>query len=190
MNAPSPSHYFVVDLEATCDEDRRIPPHEMETIEFGAVLVDASTLEVVEEFQTFIKPVRHPTLTPFCTRLTTITQGEVEGAPTFPSAIASVRRFLGERDALFCSWGDYDRKQLERDAARHGALLPFRGRHWNLKKSFSERLGTAKRYGMAEALKLVGLELVGTHHRGIDDARNIARLLPWITGRRPFPRGE
>ena len=29
-----------------------------------------------------------------------------------------------------------------------------------------------------KALAHVGLPLVGTHHRGIDDARNIARLLP------------
>ncbi|GIS61919.1 MAG: hypothetical protein CM1200mP2_41440 [Planctomycetaceae bacterium] len=35
---------------------------------------------------------------------------------------------------------------------------------------------------MAAALKEVGLELRGTHHRGIDDARNIARLLPFIVG--------
>ena len=35
---------------------------------------------------------------------------------------------------------------------------------------------------MAQALKLAGLELDGTHHRGIDDARNIARLLPFIVG--------
>jgi inhibitor of KinA sporulation pathway (predicted exonuclease) len=35
---------------------------------------------------------------------------------------------------------------------------------------------------MAAALRRVGLPLRGTHHRGIDDARNIARLLPWIVG--------
>jgi inhibitor of KinA sporulation pathway (predicted exonuclease) len=29
---------------------------------------------------------------------------------------------------------------------------------------------------MAEALKFLGLPLDGTHHRGIDDARNIARI--------------
>jgi inhibitor of KinA sporulation pathway (predicted exonuclease) len=35
---------------------------------------------------------------------------------------------------------------------------------------------------MAGALKLCGLPLQGVHHRGIDDARNIARMLPWIVG--------
>ena len=30
------------------------------------------------------------------------------------------------------------------------------------------------------ALQMCGLPIEGTHHRGIDDARNIARMLPWI----------
>jgi 3'-5' exoribonuclease 1 len=37
---------------------------------------------------------------------------------------------------------------------------------------------------MSEALKLAGIELLGTHHRGIDDARNIARLMPYILGKK------
>jgi len=47
---------------------------------------------------------------------------------------------------------------------------------------FSEKQGLKKKQGMAGALKLCGLPLEGTHHRGIDDARNIARMLPWIVG--------
>jgi inhibitor of KinA sporulation pathway (predicted exonuclease) len=37
---------------------------------------------------------------------------------------------------------------------------------------------------MAQALQLAGLPLEGTHHRGIDDARNIAKLLPYILERK------
>ena len=44
-----------------------------------------------------------------------------------------------------------------------------------------------ERYGMAKALQLVGLPLEGTHHRGIDDARNIAKLLPYILGEKQLP---
>jgi len=32
---------------------------------------------------------------------------------------------------------------------------------------------------MARALQMTGLALEGTHHRALDDARNIARLLPF-----------
>ena len=61
--------------------------------------------------------------------------------------------------------------------------MPFGGRHLNLKKQFSAALGEERLYGMDGALCRVGLPLLGTHHRGIDDARNIARLLPWCLGR-------
>jgi inhibitor of KinA sporulation pathway (predicted exonuclease) len=35
---------------------------------------------------------------------------------------------------------------------------------------------------MAEALKMAGITLEGTHHRGIDDTRNIVKLMPYILG--------
>lgn len=181
--------FLVIDLEATCDDGNVVPKHEMEIIEIGAVLVDARTLDAVEDFQTFVTPVRHPRITPFCTSLTSITQPMLEGAPRFAEAIDALRAFIGDRDALFASWGDYDRKQFEQDARHHRVTLPFRGRHWNIKQAFSESLGEPKRYGMSAALARVGLPLVGTHHRGIYDARNIARLLPWALGRAASPRG-
>lgn len=176
------SHYLVIDLEATCDDGGAIPEKLMEIIEIGAVLVDGATLRPVAEFVTFVRPVIRPRLTAFCTRLTTITQADVDAAPTFPEAIAALGRFQGDLDALFCSWGDYDRKQFEIDGHRWGVPLPLRG-HMNLKKRFSAALGETQRYGMAGALERLKLPLVGTHHRGIDDARNIARILPYAIGR-------
>jgi len=59
------------------------------------------------------------------------------------------------------------------------------GGHLNLKRAFSAQQNLKKKLGMAGALRHVGLELTGTHHRGIDDARNIARLLPWCIDEKP-----
>ena len=178
----SPTYYIVLDLEATCCDDDSIPREETEIIEIGAVLVDAATLTPGLEFQTFVKPLRHRVLTPFCTKLTTITQADVDPAPRFPQAIAALANFLRGKDALFCSWGGYDRNQLRRDAARHRVKLPLGERHLNLKEAFSKRLGEAREYGTGQALRRVGLGFTGTHHRAIDDARNIARLLPFVLG--------
>ena len=77
----SPTYYIVLDLEATCCDDDSIPREETEIIEIGAVLVDAATLTPGLEFQTFVKPLRHRVLTPFCTKLTTITQADVQRWP-------------------------------------------------------------------------------------------------------------
>jgi inhibitor of KinA sporulation pathway (predicted exonuclease) len=89
-----PRFYLVVDLEATTSDDGSMPPEQMETIEIGAVVVNAATLEPVDEYQSFIRPVRHPRLLPFCTRLTSITQAMVERAPLFPDAFAALQAKL------------------------------------------------------------------------------------------------
>ncbi len=46
----------------------------VEVIEFPTVLVDAVSLQVIEEFRVYVRPVRNPALTPFCTSLTGIEQ--------------------------------------------------------------------------------------------------------------------
>jgi inhibitor of KinA sporulation pathway (predicted exonuclease) len=185
MNEPQ-AYYLVVDLEATCDDLGTIPRHDSETIEIGAVLVDGTTLEPVDEFQTFVRPIVHPRLTPFCTRLTTITQAQVDTAPGFAAAAALLAAF--GKHALFCSWGAYDRNQLDRDARRHGIAPPLGPRHCNLKEWFARAAGDRRSMGNQSALRRCGLVPGGTHHRGIDDARNIARLLPYAIGLLPIPR--
>ncbi len=172
--------YLVVDLEATCDDRNAIPRGENETIEIGAVLVDGGSLSPIAEQMIFVRPVVHPDLTPFCTELTTITQDMVDHAMGFPEALARLVAF-GTR-ALFCSWGNYDRNQLAADARRHGIPMPFPD-HWNLKDGYAMRAGSRKGLGTMAALHRLGIQPEGTHHRGIDDARNIAKMLPYILGR-------
>ena len=182
-------NYLIVDLEATCCDKQSIQRHEMETIEIGAVLVDAEDLSIKTEFQTFIKPVRHPILTEFCKQLTSIQQIDVENATTFPEALQLFKNWLYQYDEfLFCSWGDYDRRQIEQECQFHGVAYPFSSEHVNIKKLFSESQGIKKKLGMAEALKLARLPLEGTHHRGIDDAKNMAKLMPYILGIKKIER--
>jgi 3'-5' exoribonuclease 1 len=187
INLDKYQQILVVDLEATCCDSKSIPRHQMETIEIGAVMVNTANLEIVDEFQTFIKPLRHPVLTEFCLQLTSITQAQVDTAPIFPDAIKSWQIWLAQFDsAIFCSWGEYDRKQFQQDSKYHQIDLPYpvSSNHLNLKELFSTTQSLNKRYGMAQALDLAQIELTGTHHRGIDDARNISKLLPYILGRK------
>ena len=178
------THLIVVDLEATCSDDGAVPRDQMEIIEIGAVMVEMDGLNAADTFQTFVLPVRHQDLTPFCTELTGITQEMVEdGGAAFPDAMAALKDWmrLGERQAVFGSWGDYDRKQFNQDCRFHRIPYPM-PRHINLKETFSTRQDLRKRLGMAGALKRCGLPLDGNHHRALDDAQNIAKLLPWIVG--------
>lgn len=171
-------HYLIVDVEATCSDRGEVPRREMEIIEIGAVAQNARTFEVASAFQSFVRPVRHPKLTKFCQELTTISPADVAAAPLFPAAIQAFKNWLARfDDLLFCSWGDYDRGQFEQDCAYHRIAYPFAAAHLNLKAEFSRTMGLTKKLGMSAALRHLGLKLEGTHHRGIADAKNMARIV-------------
>ena len=81
------------------------------------------------------------------------------------------------RERLWSSFGDYDRQQFERNCATFGIAYPFGPAHLNVKTLAAAAFGWSREAGMSEALKRVGLPLEGIHHRGGDDAWNIAGLL-------------
>lgn len=172
-----PAYLVIVDLEATCCDQNSFPREEMEMIEIGAVRVFSATGEVESEFSAFVQPVRNPILTDFCKELTTISQEDLSGAETYPKVLMSFSSWLEKQpDYDFCSWGDYDKKQFMQDCEYHGIAYPFTGNHRNLKAEFSVAMGNKKRFGLGAAIRKMGLEFEGTAHRGIDDARNIARV--------------
>ncbi len=167
---------IVVDLEATCWDTSR-PRNHMEIIEIGAVRLDAA-LTIVDEFDSFVRPVVESKLSQFCTALTTITQAEVDGADMFPTVFARFLDWVGTGPHRLCSWGFFDVGQFRLDCTRFGLVFPeqFESDHLNIKQVFADWKGV-RRCGMTAALDLLGLPLAGTHHRGIDDARNIARIV-------------
>jgi inhibitor of KinA sporulation pathway (predicted exonuclease) len=174
-------HYLVIDLEATCCEENAFPRNEMETIEIGAVMVCSRTLQPIGEFQSFVSPVRNPVLSDFCRELTGITQSQVETAPSFQTALNDLSHWARSfPDFIFCSWGDYDRTQLRSDCDFHAIPFPLGDQHINLKAQFASIRGLRKNTGLKGALRSAGLQFIGSHHRGIDDARNIASLVSYI----------
>lgn len=170
--------YLVLDLEATCDDQGAVPRGEMEIIEIGAVLLDPASWKITHEFNSFVRPVRHPCLTPFCTQLTSIKQSNVASAEEFVEVIKGFREWLrGARLTAWGSWGNYDRRQLQQDCDFHGVPFPIGKAHVNLKDRFAKQLGLTHRPGLGTALQIGGKEFIGTRHRAIDDARNIAGLM-------------
>lgn len=171
-------HKFVciTDLEATCWNDGNAGKrHEMEIIEIGSVLVDAATLEVVSEFQSFIRPVRNPILSDFCKSLTTITQGQVDKAETFPIVYGKWIEWVNQvDDVVLASWGQYDLNQFIQDCTFHKELFTLP--HINLKNVVATKMGW-KPKGVGKAINTLGLKFAGTPHRGIDDARNIHKII-------------
>lgn len=172
---------LVIDLEASCWSSRADPRQgtENEIIEIGCVVTD-DEYNTLDEFQTFVKPVRNPILTDFCVELTSITQDLVDKAPLFAEAMlnfqTSIFLTFGKRldQFHFCSWGNYDRNQFAKDCEYHKTHYPF-GPHKNVKKEVAKKLGR-KPMGCAKAAAFLDIPFAGTHHRGIDDARVITAI--------------
>lgn len=170
---------LIVDLEATCWEGQQ-EIADMEVIELGCVLAHQDGT-IDRSFSTFVRPLERPNLTDFCRQLTSITQDDVDAAPGFREACGFIDTWLGStRGLIWGSWGYYDEKQLRFEKDRHGAAPAFLDiPHVNLKKLW-QKTQKCKPAGLKGALRYHNLDFEGTPHRGIDDARNIARLLPNI----------
>lgn len=167
-----------VDLEATCDEPK--PNWLGEVIEVGLAILDLKKNEI-EAHTRLVIPTSTP-VTEFCTKLTSITPEMVlahNGAVSFPEAMAWLRK-MGSRNYAWASWGDYDRKQIQEQCSRENVQYPFGPTHLNVKALFGMVTGLTYGIGLKQAVELYKLDWVGTHHRGVDDAYNVAQVLQQI----------
>lgn len=163
--------YIVLDLEATCDDKTEI---QNEIIEIGAVKINAEG-QIIDFFNSFVKPILNPVLSEFCKTLTYITQKDIDEAESFPGVLKSFQDWIGE-DYVLCSWGFYDRNQFRNDCVLHGLDKKWVQPHISLKHQHAVIRDLYRGVGTNKALKMEGFKFEGTPHRGIDDARNIAKI--------------
>lgn len=174
--------FVIFDLEATCYDGNRSDEtkpenFDNEIIEIGAIMLDHNGKEI-SRFSRFAKPKLFPKISNFCNELTTITQEDIDNAE--PLEIVLEKFLIWAENAILISWGMYDRNQIKKDLSRnnlHDLTLDIDQRHFSL-KHLHGKWNNLRRggIGMNGALKMEGLSLEGTHHRGIDDAINIAKI--------------
>ncbi|WP_326807097.1 MULTISPECIES: 3'-5' exonuclease [unclassified Streptomyces] len=166
----------VIDVEATCWEFDAPEGQVSEIIEIGLCVVDVETRERTARDRILVRPGTSR-VSDFCHRLTGLSQEEVDGGVDFRTACATLAERHRGASRRWASWGDYDRKQFQRQCSGADVPYPFAPRHINAKAVFSEAHGLKSRPGMARALRRVGLPLEGRHHNGADDAWNIGALV-------------
>jgi len=161
-------------------------------------------LEVVDEFRSFVKPTWRPQLSEFCTNLTGITQSQIDRAPHFPKVLEMLSAFLvkhnlidphtGKRLVRFCwcSDGPFDIRDFvvkqchiskvsmpdwmgDVIDVRIGVATFMNTQNGDIKSSSSRR---CRSLNITSQLKVLGLPpFQGRRHSGIDDTRNIARIV-------------
>ncbi|PYE53932.1 3'-5' exonuclease [Deinococcus yavapaiensis] len=158
----------VVDVEATCWQDEAPSGQVSEIIEIGLTVVDLHERRRASKHRLLVKPTRSD-VSEFCTHLTGLTREEVDRGMSFADACRTLR---SEFHADSC--------------ATRGVPYPFSSRHTNAKATYAA-FGMKKRLGMAQALQHAELPLEGRHHRGEDDAWNIAALVLRLVERGAWP---
>ena len=162
-----------------------------EIIEFPVVAIDVATNGVVGEFHSFVRPTRNPVLSSFCRDLTGITQEQVDAAPPLREVLAAFAEWFaltfpqGTR-AVLVTDGSHDVKEFVcRCSVFHDRIaFPALFFRWiDVKEAFSAyfQCGYGNISAMLDHLGLGPFE--GRLHRGIDDARNIGRIVRELLGR-------
>ncbi|MEX0315618.1 MAG: exonuclease domain-containing protein [Allomuricauda sp.] len=178
-------NYVILDLEATCWEERN-PNKQNEIIEIGALKIDGNGKQI-GEFSEFVKPKLNPELSEFCKELTTIEQVDIDSADTYEVVIKRFKEWINlNKPYVLCSWGYYDKNQFAKDCDLHGLDKSWLASHISLKHQYAEINKLKKSAGMRKALNRERLGLEGTHHRGIDDARNTAKIFKKYLGQWEF----
>ncbi|KAK7023716.1 exonuclease eri1 [Favolaschia claudopus] len=198
--------FLVFDVEATCNQGTDFD-YPNEIIEFPVCLMrwkdrdggKASRLEVIAEFRSFVQPTWRPSLSKFCEELTGITQDLVDSAPSFPDVLRSFRAFLVEHKLIekngkrrirfcWCSDGPYDiRDFIVKQCFISQVPFPdfMTGDILNVRALVTDHISRrqATKYlpvslNIPGQLSALGMPpFVGHQHSGIDDARNIARIV-------------
>ncbi len=99
---------------------------------------------------------------------------------TFKEALELIQTDFRSKNRVWASYGAYDLNQFKKQCASTRNDYPFSNNHINVKTLFTQKMNLNKAVSMSKALKILKLPLEGTHHRGIDDAKNIAKILRWI----------
>lgn len=168
---------LIIDLEATCWQGKIPASESSEIIEIGIAVLDVQTGDITNNEGLLIKPTRSK-VSSFCTELTTITQEILDNeGTTFDEAC----KFLSKNYSQYtwASYGAYDLKMMKSQCSVRNVEYPLSMNHINVKELFSETKGLNRKVGMSGALGILNISLEGTHHRGVDDAKNIAKILYW-----------
>lgn len=169
----------VIDLEATCwdtNKGEEVPEGcRREIIEIGIVLLNMETGKIELSDSIVVKPTQS-WVSPYCTQLTGWTQEAVNKGIPFDNALNILKKKYGIKNRVWCSWGDYDRSQFQKQCGWDDIKYPFSLTHINVKTLHGLMKGLSKGIGLGKAIAGYGWEFEGRAHNGLDDAKNVAKI--------------
>lgn len=152
-----------------------------ETIEFGAVKIDAKTNQIVDEYTCVVKPQFNHRIEPHITRLTGISTRESRSGVTFKTALEDFILWIGQDEVKMYSWSNTDYSQLKRECGAKRIDFPEVFSDWtDFQAEYPKYLGYSQNrcFSLKDAANLIGATMIsGRAHRALYDAQVTAKLV-------------
>ena len=156
FNAYQEQKFCIVDIETNGSK-----PTTAQVIEIGAVMVQNG--KIIDRFESFVYADEVPE---YITKITNITQADLEGAPRQKEALVMLKEFMG--DAIFVAHNvKFDYSFLNHLFKHYG--LGSIGNQKFCTIDLARRTFESPRYGLAYLNETLGIEMAN-HHRAYSDA--------------------
>lgn len=184
--------HVVIDFEFTpipkkCAAQREIVRHEI--IQIGAVLLDANYRKI-STFSTYVKPEFAYHVKPSVTKLTGITDLDLENAPSLAEAIDMLVGWIGsDKKTRIYSWSNTDLFQLEDECYLKGIQFPQCMYRWmDFQRLYGYLLGYRHQLSLKDAVMSANGQFLGAAHTALYDALATAELLIITTSKEEFAK--
>ncbi|WP_297133510.1 3'-5' exonuclease [Terrisporobacter sp.] len=171
--------YIVFDLEFNQGFDKKLNKTvsdekcPFEILQIGAVKLD-SNLNIIDTFDTFIKPNIYKEIHPFIKKMTNISNDDVKDAPAFVDAFEMFKSFMNnENNNVLCVWGNGDLKELYRNIRYYNLSIDnISNDYINVQQHASVYFNnpTGKSIGLQNAITLLELNQDKSYHNALNDA--------------------
>ena len=169
---------IIVDLEATCWENDRIPiGQKVDIIEIGICKLDLTSHSISQKQSIYVIPERSE-INSFCTKLTGITPQLIEEKGIyFEEACEKIKDEYNPEFLTWAGYGNFDREQIFEQCDWLGIEIPFSGEYLDVMYEFKRHFRLHKSIGLKRALDHLKMNFDGNHHSGADDAYNTSKIL-------------
>jgi len=183
-------NYIVFDLEwnqASDTQTKDESPLTFEIIEIGAVKLNKNRKQT-DCFHALIKPQVYDRMNKVTGELIHLSMEELQGCRTFPEVASDFIAWCG-RDYIFCTWGNTDLLELQRnmDYYHMAPLSEKTIKFYDVQKLFSIAFEDKKsRRALQYAVDFLAIEKDIVFHRASADAHYTAEVLERITDNKVF----
>jgi len=152
-----------------------------EIIEIAALRVEVTdTYGVRDTFHQYVQPQDVRSIPIATTRLTGISEQEMQRASGFVQVVREFQDWLGDDEYFLCSWSLSDRDFFMDDCIRHRLPTDWIRNYNDAQRWYSQHAGVTRRVSLANAMESLALPPDGQFHSALADTLCTWRVIQAI----------